>query len=260
MSSDLGTLEALTYLGGSEGEACRSIALDADDDVYVTGETVSPDFPTSADGDDTSCGTDGQCNPSGTYDTPAADGFVVKFSPDLSEMLYGSYIGGSGEDRPNVIAVDDEGGFYLAGYTRSTDFPTTGGALDRSYSGSTSDAFISLFGSADNGSGGGGSGGGTPPANALPVADAGSDQSVGPRQRVYLDGRGSIDPDGQIVRYHWTQAAGNAVSINNANSAVASFTAPRLRRGATKTLVSELEVTDNLNAMATDQATITVAR
>lgn len=259
-SLDLQHTLALTYLGGSDGESCRSIALDAYDDVYVTGETVSPDFPTSADGDDTSCGTDGQCNPSGTYDTPAADGFVVKLSADLSEMLYGSYIGGSGEDRPNVIAVDDEGGLYVAGYTRSTDFPTTSGALDRSYNGGTSDAFISLFGSADSGSGGGGGGGGTPPSNESPVADAGSDQSVGPRQRVYLDGRGSVDPDGQIVQYHWTQVAGNAISIKNASSAVASFTAPRLRRGATKMLVFELEVTDNLNAAATDQATITVAR
>jgi K319L-like, PKD domain len=254
-SLDLQSTLALTYLGGSDGESCRSIALDANDEVYVAGETISPDFPTSADGADTSCGTDGHCNPSGSYGTPAADGFVVKLSADLSQMLYGSFIGGSGEDRPNVIAVNDAGGLYAAGYTRSPDFPTTAGALDRTYNGGTSDAFVSLFDAADDGSGGG-----MPPPNEAPVADAGDDQTVGSRQRVYLDGRESNDADGQIVQYHWTQAAGDAVSIKNANSAVANFTAPRPRRGATLTLVFELEVTDNLNATATDRATIHVAR
>ncbi len=256
-SLDLQTTLALTYLGGSDGESCRSIALDANDDVYVAGETFSPDFPTSADGADTGCGTDGQCNPSGTYSTPTADGFVVKLSADLSQMLYGSFIGGSDEDRPNVIAVNDAEGVYAAGYTRSPDFPATAGALDRTYNGGTSDAFVSLFDAAGDGSGGGG---GTPPPNEAPVADAGSDQTVGSRQRVYLDGRGSNDADGQIVQYHWTQAAGAAVSIKNANSAVANFTAPRPRRGATITLVFELAVTDNLNATATDQATVKISR
>jgi hypothetical protein len=255
-SLDLQTTLALTYLGGSDGESCRSIALDANDDVYVAGETISPDFPTSADGADTSCGTDGQCNPSGTYGTPAADGFVVKLSADLSQLLYGTFIGGSGEDRPNVIAVDDTGRLFAAGYTRSADFPTTADAFDRTYNGGTSDAFVSVFDAAGGGSGGGG----TPPPNEAPVADAGSDQTVGPRQRVYLDGRGSSDADGQIVQYHWTQVAGKAVSIKKANSAVANFASPAVNRGATLTLVFALEVTDNLNATATDQATVNVSR
>ncbi|CAB1062870.1 hypothetical protein D1BOALGB6SA_7652 [Olavius sp. associated proteobacterium Delta 1] len=250
---------ALTYLGGSDGESCRSIALDASGDVYVTGETISPDFPTFGNGADTSCGSDGQCNPSGTYATPVADGFVVKLSADWSQLLYGSFIGGSGEDRPNVIAVDEAGLVYAAGYTRSADFPTTAGAFDKTYNGGTSDAFISQFNETGDGTGGGG-GGGTPPPNDAPVADAGSDQTVGPRQRVYLDGSGSSDADGQIIQYHWTQVAGKAVSIKNANSAVANFAAPRTRRGATRTLVFELEVTDDLDATAIDQVTIKVTR
>jgi len=260
-SLDLQTTHALTYLGGSDGESCRSIALDENGYIYVTGETISPDFPTSGNGADTGCGSDGQCDPSDTYNTPTADGFVVKLSPDLSQLLYGSFIGGSGEDRPNVVAFDDEGGIYAAGYTRSTDFPTTTGAFDRTYNGGTSDAFISLFDATGEGSGGGGSGGGgTPPANEAPVADAGSNQTVGPRQRVYLDGSDSSDADGQIDQYHWTQVAGKAVSIKNAGSAVANFTSPRLRRGATLTLVFELEVTDDMDATGVDQVTINVTR
>jgi hypothetical protein len=258
-SLDLQDTLALTYLGGSDGESCRSLALDGSGDVYVTGETISPDFPTSGNGADTSCGSDGQCDPTGTYNTPTADGFVVKLSADLSQLMYGSYIGGSGEDRPNVVAVDDTGRLYTAGYTRSADFPTTTGAYDRTYNGGTSDAFISHFDATGDGSGGGG-GGGTSPSNEAPVADAGSDQTASPRQRVYLDGRGSSDPDGQIVLYHWIQAAGKNVSIKNADSAVANFVAPRLRRGATRTLVFKLEVTDDQDASATDQVSVNVTR
>jgi hypothetical protein len=173
--------------------------------------------------------------------------------------MYGSYIGGSGEDRPNVVAVDDTGRLYTAGYTRSADFPTTTGAYDRTYNGGTSDAFISHFDATGDGSGGGG-GGGTSPSNEAPVADAGDDQTASPRQRVYLDGRGSSDPDGQIVLYHWIQAAGKNVSIKNADSAVANFVAPRLRRGATRTLVFKLEVTDDQDASATDQVSVNVTR
>ena len=259
-SLDLQDTLALTYLGGSDGESCRSVALDGSGNVYVTGETISPDFPTSADGEDTSCGTDGQCNPTGTYNTPAADGFVAKLSADLSNLLYGSYIGGTGEDRPNEIAVDSAGNIYAAGYTRSADFPTTAGAVDRTYNGGTSDAFVSVFDTAGGGTGGGDGGGGTPPDNLAPIADAGEDQTAGSRQRVYLDGRGSSDPDGQIIHYHWTQAAGNAVSIRNADSDLADFRATRVRRGATRTLVFQLEVTDNLDATAVDQVTIGVTR
>ena len=100
----------------------------------------------------------------------------------------------------------------------------------------------------------------TPPGNVAPVADAGEDQTAGSRQRVYLDGRASNDPDGQIVRYHWTQSAGSAVSIRNADSDLADFTAPRVRRGAAQTLVFQLEVTDNRDATAVDRVTIQVTR
>jgi hypothetical protein len=231
--------------------------LDDNGDVYVVGETISTDFPTSANGADTDCGSDGQCDPSGTYNTPAADGFVVRLSADLTELLYGSFIGGSEEDRPGVAAANavNAGRLYAAGYTRSADFPTTFDAFDRTYNGGTSDAFIGLFDT-----GGDGGGGGTPPANQAPSADAGSDQTVAPRERVYLNGSGSNDPDGQIAAYQWSQVSGRAVSISNANSAVANFRAPGVRRGRTRTLEFELAVTDDLDATAYDRITIVVTR
>ena len=150
-SEDLQSTLALTYFGGSHHEAIRSIVLGADGDIYVTGETTSVDVPTAGIGADTGCGIDGACDPSGPYNTPSADGFVARLSADLSFLEYGSYLGGSAEDRPLVIALDEAGLLYAAGYTRSVDFPTTNGALDSSYNGGTSDAFISWIDAASDG-------------------------------------------------------------------------------------------------------------
>jgi hypothetical protein len=247
-SADLSQTLALTYFGGSDFDSIRSLTLGADGDIYVAGETTSVDFPTAGSGADTGCGSDGQCNATGPY-TPVADGFVARLSPDLSLLRYGSYLGGSAEDRPGVIALDDAGLVYTAGYTRSVDFPTTPGAFDNSYNGGTSDAFISLI---DTASGGGG--------NLPPIADAGADRTVGPRVLVNLDGNGSSDPDGQIVSYHWTQLSGVRVKLNNAGTAVASFRAPAVRAGKIRVLVFQLEVTDDQGVSAADTVKVTVTR
>lgn len=98
------------------------------------------------------------------------------------------------------------------------------------------------------------------PGNEAPTADAGSDQTVGPRDKVYMDGGGSSDADGTIASYRWQQISGKKVSIKNANSAVANFSAPGVKRGRTKVLVFELTVTDNDGATASDQVTVTVTR
>ena len=109
----------------------------------LSGETTSVDFPTAGEGRDDTCGMDGDCDPTLPFDTPTADGFVARLSADLSNLDFGTYLGGSGEDRPLVGGRDSRGTLYVAGYTRSADFPTTAGAFDESYNGGTSDAFIS---------------------------------------------------------------------------------------------------------------------
>ncbi|MEA3274366.1 MAG: PKD domain-containing protein [Pseudomonadota bacterium] len=248
-SADLSQTLALTYFGGSDEESIRALELGANGDIYVSGETTSVDFSTTGSGTDTSCGSDGLCDATGPY-TPFADGFIARLSPDLSQLYYGSYLGGSDEDRPAVIALDDTDLVYVAGYTRSADFPTTPGAFDNSYNGGTSDAFISLI---DAAPGGGGD-------NEPPIADAGSDQSVGARQIVSLDGTASADPDGQIVSYHWSQVFGRPVNLLNDGAAVAGFRAPNVRRGATRVLVFQLEVTDEQGATGTDRVRIEVTR
>jgi hypothetical protein len=144
-SEDLQTTYALTFLGGSGNESVRSIALAPGGDVLVTGETTSTDFPTGGDGADTTCGTDGLCNPVGMYQHPTPDAFLVRLTPDLAQLGYGTYLGGSDEEHANVVRAADDGTVYTAGYTRSSDFPATDGAFDQSYNGGTSDAFIAAY-------------------------------------------------------------------------------------------------------------------
>ena len=151
-SHDLQETYALTYLGGSHHESIRAVTLGANGDIFLTGETTSVDFPTTGIGADTDCGIDGQCDPTGPY-SPSADGFVARLSADLSSLEYGTYLGGSGEDYPEVIALDAAGLVHAAGFTDSTDFPTTDGAFDSSYNGGTSDAFISVIETTPDGGG-----------------------------------------------------------------------------------------------------------
>ncbi|HUI40640.1 MAG TPA: choice-of-anchor D domain-containing protein [Terriglobia bacterium] len=111
-----------TYLGGSGSELAFGLALDASGNAYITGQTSSAtDFPTM-NGFQTACNTAG-----GT--TSCLDAFVSKLSSDGSELLFSTYLGGSGADSGNSIAVDASGYAFVAGQTSSADFPTTAGVI-----------------------------------------------------------------------------------------------------------------------------------
>jgi len=99
----------------------NGIALDADRSAYVTGQTDSPNFPTTI----------------GAFQTTFAggDAFVMKVDPTGSALVYSTYLGGSGADWGNGIAVDSGGNAYVTGITFSTDFPTTAGAFQSAVSG-----------------------------------------------------------------------------------------------------------------------------
>jgi len=99
-----------TYLGGSGTESAQSIALDATGNIYVAGTTSSSDFPvTSGAAQATVGGMD--------------DAFVVKLSPGGAQKVYATYLGGSGEDQGNAIAVDPSGNAFVTGLTQSSNFP-----------------------------------------------------------------------------------------------------------------------------------------
>jgi pimeloyl-ACP methyl ester carboxylesterase len=93
--------------------------------------------------------------------------------------------------------------------------------------------------------------------NYPPLPEAGPDSrlvAVG-GERMTLDGRNSVDLDGSLVRYAWTQTGGRAVSLQGADSPQASFAVP----GSSTTLRFALAVTDDQGATATDSVTVEVA-
>lgn len=103
-----------TYLGGSgiagAGDAGNGIAVDHYGNAYVTGSTVSSDFPIK--------------NPfQKTLSSRYGNAFVTKINPAGCAFVYSSYLGGSGSDSGSGIAVDPAGSAHVTGYTNSSDFP-----------------------------------------------------------------------------------------------------------------------------------------
>jgi YVTN family beta-propeller protein len=117
-----------TYLGGSSSEDSQGIGVDGAGNVYVTGRTVSADFPT----------TPGALDPdlTGIHEI-----YVAKFNPTGTALEYATYLGGTSSEFPYDLAVDEAGQAYVAGVTHSSDFPVTPGAYDPTLAGS-SDVFV----------------------------------------------------------------------------------------------------------------------
>jgi len=119
-----------TYLGGTGNDYGYSIAVDGSGNAYITGSTNSVNFPTT----------------SGAYQTSRSgynnDAFVSKLNPTGTGLVYSTYLGGTNYDYGYGVAVDGAGNAYIAGYTYSTDFPTTTGAYQTSHAGSC-DVFVS---------------------------------------------------------------------------------------------------------------------
>jgi hypothetical protein len=111
-----------TYLGGSANDQANGIALDAAGDAYVVGQTYSSDFPTTAGAFQSSCGGN---------NCAAGDAFVAELDSRGSTLLYSTYLGGSGIDQGNGIALDASGDAYIVGYSQSTNFPTTPGSYQK---------------------------------------------------------------------------------------------------------------------------------
>lgn len=111
-----------TFLGGSGYDVATDVAVDAAGNVYVTGYSNSPDFPSGAPGLFLPGG--GTCG-EGLDAYPCFDIFVAKFDPTGHSLAYLARFGGSGDDYATGIALDSLGSAYVTGYTNSTDFPTT---------------------------------------------------------------------------------------------------------------------------------------
>jgi hypothetical protein len=94
--------------------------------------------------------------------------------------------------------------------------------------------------------------------NQLPLADAGSDQTVDEATVATLDGSGSSDPDGGSLSHSWTQLSGPPVTLSDPGSARPRFTAPAVGAGGRETLVFQLVVSDGMAASEPDTVSITV--
>ncbi len=116
-----------TYLGGSAYDFGYGIAVDSSGCAYITGWTYSTDFPTKRALQSGNAG--------------GADAFVAKLNATGSALVYSTFVGGSGDDFGAGIAVGSDGSAYVTGYTNSTDFPTTAGAISIANAG-LHDAFV----------------------------------------------------------------------------------------------------------------------
>jgi len=123
-----------TYLGGSQLTEIHAMAVDPAGFAYLAGTTTSADFPT----------TDGALQPriSGAAGSENSDGFVAKLDLAGGRLAFSTLLGGSAPDSVNAIAVDSSGASYVAGSTKSADFPVTPGAFATTRPG-TSSAFVS---------------------------------------------------------------------------------------------------------------------
>jgi hypothetical protein len=124
-----------TYIGGSESDTATALALGAGNTIFITGYTDSADFPTKA--------------PSGVGITfpfqqiygGNTDAFVTQLSSLGNALAFSTYLGGSGLDQGQGIAVDSAGNAYVTGATQSTNFPVTTNALQSVINGSQN-AFV----------------------------------------------------------------------------------------------------------------------
>ena len=105
-----------TYLGGSAYNSTFGLTLDSAGNAYVTGDTLSADFPVTTGAV--------QTNNEGGHDA-----FVTKLNTTGTALVYSTYLGGNSYDRAVGIAVDGSGDAYVVGTTGSTDFPITTGAF-----------------------------------------------------------------------------------------------------------------------------------
>ncbi len=126
-----------TYLGGSSSdEIGYGIVVDAFGSAYVTGRTGSTNFPT--------------LNPYNGTNQGGTDVFVTKFNLTGDSLVYSTYLGGSGIEYSNDIAVDASRSVYITGRTSSTDFPILDPYQGTFQGGGYGDVFITKLNSVGN--------------------------------------------------------------------------------------------------------------
>ncbi|MEM6802352.1 MAG: PKD domain-containing protein, partial [Bacteroidota bacterium] len=108
-------------------DARGEVVIDAQNNVYVTAPTNSSNFPVR--------------NGFQMVKSSGQDGVVVKLDPNLNNIIWASFFGGTGEDASHTLKFDPSGNVIIAGGTSSRNLPVTPGAYQATYGGGT-DGFI----------------------------------------------------------------------------------------------------------------------
>jgi len=115
-----------TLLGGSDYDEGIDIAVDSADDAFVTGYTVSDDFPVTP----------------GAYQQVMlgdSDAVVCKLAPDGASLLYSTYLGGTRGDVGRTVVLNSVGEAIVGGWTASANFPVRTGGYDLSFNANPGD-------------------------------------------------------------------------------------------------------------------------
>src|SRR6185312_8675797 len=119
-------------VGGSGVDQSNALAIDGSGNAYIAGLTTSTDFPV----------TTGVFQNASKISGSNTKGFVAKICPDGSQILFASYLGGTGSDQITGLALDYAGNIFLAGVTTSPDFPYTSGAYLKPTNGGANALFV----------------------------------------------------------------------------------------------------------------------
>ncbi len=138
ISADGSRLIYATFVGGLQPDRATGIAVARDGSVFLAGETLSGDFPTTA----------GAFQPrySGSV-ASGGDAFALRLDPTGGRLLYSTFLGGSNSDQAAGLVLDANLNAYIAGSTRSRNFPVSASAWQSAYGGTapaasaTADAF-----------------------------------------------------------------------------------------------------------------------
>ena len=180
-----------TYLGGKQIERGKYIECDPGGNINIVGWTASDNFPMH--------GHVGDSVFHGEYDC-----FILKVNRSGDRILYSSYLGGTGDDRPYSLAVAGNGDAIITGYTKSNNFPVQTGSIDRSYNGYT-DVFVARYNFS------------YPPGPPRMVGHHDGDGYVNISWKTPVDDGGA-----SIIRYHIYRSRDNS-SFEPISSTVSSF-------------------------------------
>ncbi|MEZ5301633.1 MAG: SBBP repeat-containing protein [Verrucomicrobiales bacterium] len=131
LNASASAIQYATFIGGNDDDEPSGLAVDSQFNAYISGVTASSNFPINH-GDDASLG--------GTI-----DGVLIKLNADGNHINYSTFLGGIGRERAVGLGIGPSGSVYVGGWTQSSDFGVTPGALQTSQSGSSADMWFRRY-------------------------------------------------------------------------------------------------------------------